>query len=203
MPPLTLLLILVAVIAGLEVLAKTLKLPLPALLVSAGIVFALVLAFVPGVPAPTLDPETIFLVFIPAAPLLDGAHQLMRDFKRYLASISLLAVGLVLATTVAVAAVAHALISELTWPAAFVLGAIVSPPDPIAAIGVIRHLAIPKPIVTILEGEGLVNDATALVAYRMAVVATVTGSFSIKEASLTTSSSPASAASRSASPRES
>jgi CPA1 family monovalent cation:H+ antiporter len=183
-PPLELLLVLLAVTAGLEVLARTLKLPLPALLVTAGLALALIIALIPGFPTLTLDPGTVFLIFIPPLLYWTALTSSMRDFKRYLASITLLAVGLVLATIFAVAAVAHALIPELSWPAAFVLGAIISPPDPIAAIAVTRHLPIPKPVVTILEGEGLVNDATALVAYRMAAAAAVSGSFSLKEATL-------------------
>jgi CPA1 family monovalent cation:H+ antiporter len=173
-----LVLVLLAVTAALEVLARAVRVPLPALLVIAGVVIALL----PGVPRPELDPEAVFLVFIPPLLYWSALTTSFRDFKRLLMSISLLAVGLVLATTVAVAAVAHALVPELSWPAAFVLGAIVSPPDPVAAIAVTRHLPIPKVILTVLEGEGLVNDATALVAYRMSVVAVTSGTFSLSEA---------------------
>src|ERR687888_151510 len=92
--------------------------------------------------------------------------------------------GLVLAPTVVVAVVAHAVIDSLTWPAAFVLGAVVSPTDPVAATAIARRLGIPRRIVTIVEGESLVNDASALVLYRAAVVAVVAGSFSLADAGL-------------------
>jgi CPA1 family monovalent cation:H+ antiporter len=176
-----LVLVLLGVTAGLEVLARALRVPLPALLVGAGLAVALT----PGIPRPELDPEAVFLVFIPPLLYWTALTSSMRDLKRYFASISLLAFGLVLATTAAVALVAHALIPELTWASAFVLGAIVSPPDPVAAIAVTRYLPIPKSITTILEGEGLVNDATAIVTYLMSVRAAVSGTFSLPEAGLT------------------
>ncbi|MEZ0228691.1 MAG: Na+/H+ antiporter [Planctomycetota bacterium] len=175
-----LVLVLLAVTAGLEVIASAFRLPVPALLVAAGLAVALI----PGVPRPELDPEAVFLVFIPPLLYWTALTASFRDFRQQFVSISLLAVGLVLATTAVVAVVAHALIPELPWAAAFVLGAIVSPPDPVAVVAVTRHLSIPKSIITVLEGEGLVNDATALVAYRMSVAAVFTGAFSIKEASL-------------------
>jgi len=181
MPIIELVLALLAVTAGLEVLARTFRLPLPALLVAAGVTLALI----PGVPRPVLDPEAVFVVFIPPLLYWTALTSSYRDFRRYLTSITFLGVGLVLATTVAVAAVAHALIPELNWPAAFVLGAIISPPDPVAAIAVTRHLPVPKPILTVLEGEGLVNDATALVAFQMAIRAADGGeTFSLGEATL-------------------
>jgi CPA1 family monovalent cation:H+ antiporter len=164
----SLVLVLLAVTAGLEVLARAVKVPLPGLLVVAGVIVALI----PGVPRPELDPEAVFMVFIPPLLYWTALTSSIRDFRRWFFSITLLAVGLVLATTAAVAAVAHALVPELTWPSAFLLGAIVSPPDPVAALAVIRNLRVPRAIVTILEGEGLVNDATALVAFRMAIAAT-------------------------------
>jgi monovalent cation/hydrogen antiporter len=131
---------------------------------------------VPGVPAVRVSPDIVFLIL---PPILWAAAYFtsLRDFQANLRPIALLAVGLVLATTAAVAAVAHALMPGLGWPAAFVLGAIVSPPDAVAATAVARRLRIPHRVVTILEGESLVNDAAALVLYRAAVVATVTGTF--------------------------
>src|SRR5436190_10653495 len=131
-----------------------------------------------------MDPETVFLIFIP--PLLYRAALLTswRDFRRHLTSILSLAIGFLLATVGIVAVAAHALTPEFTWATAFVLGAIVSPPDAIAAIAVMRRLGVPRSLVSILEGEGLVNDATAIVAYRMAMTAVVAGSFSIRDASL-------------------
>jgi CPA1 family monovalent cation:H+ antiporter len=179
-PTIELVLVLLGVIAALEVLARRLDLPLPALLVAAGVAVALV----PGVPRPELNPEAVFVAFVP--PLLYwGAFQAsLREFGRYFFTISLLAVGLVIATAAAVAAVAHALIPELTWPAAFVLGAIVSPPDAVAAIAVTRRMRIPRQVLTVLEGESLVNDATALVAYQVSVAAAVSGAFSLGGAAL-------------------
>src|SRR5205814_4796724 len=106
-----------------------------------------------------------------------------RDFRRNLRPILLLAVGLALFTMAAVAAVAHAIVQNIPWAAAFALGAIVSPPDAIAATAVIRRLSVPHRIESILEGESLVNDATALVALQFAVAALLTGSFSIGAAS--------------------
>ncbi|HEY7141536.1 MAG TPA: Na+/H+ antiporter [Methylomirabilota bacterium] len=157
--------------------ARRVLIPYPIFLVIGG----LVLGFVPGAPAVRLDPEIVFLIFLP--PILWAAAYFtsLRDFQANLRPITLLAVGLVLATTAGVAAVAHAIVPGLGWPAAFVLGAIVSPPDAVAATAVARRLRIPHRVVTILEGESLVNDAAALVLYRAAVVATVTGAFGAKE----------------------
>jgi CPA1 family monovalent cation:H+ antiporter len=158
-------------------LARRVLIPYPIFLVIGG----LVLGFVPGAPAVRLDPEIVFLIFLP--PILWAAAYFtsLRDFQANLRPIALLAVGLVLATTAGVAAVAHAIVPGLGWSAAFVLGAIVSPPDAVAATAVARRLRIPHRVVTILEGESLVNDAAALVLYRAAVVATVTGAFGAKE----------------------
>src|SRR4029434_3593192 len=138
---------------------------------------ALTLAVVPGVPAVRLDPDIVFLIFLP--PILWAAAYFtsLRDFRANIRAITLLAVGLVLATTAAVAAVAHAIVPGLGWPAAFALGAIVSQPDAVAATAIARRLRIPHRVVTILEGESLVNDAAALVLYRAAVAAVVTGAF--------------------------
>src|SRR5262245_27407365 len=157
--------------------ARRFLVPYPIFLVLGG----LVLGFVPGVPAVRLDPELVFLIFLP--PILFSAAYFtsFRDFHANLRPITLLAVGLVVATTAAIAAVAHAIVPGLPWAAAFVLGAIVSPPDAVAATAVARRLRIPHRVVTVLEGESLVNDAAALVLYRAAVVATVTGAFVLRE----------------------
>jgi monovalent cation/hydrogen antiporter len=157
--------------------ARRLLVPYPIFLVLGG----LILGFVPGVPAVRLDPELVFLIFLP--PILWSAAYFtsFRDFQANLRPITLLAVGLVVATTAAVAAVAHAIVPGLPWPAAFALGAIVSPPDAVAATAVARRLRIPRRVITILEGESLVNDAAALVLYRAAVAATVTGAFVARE----------------------
>jgi len=125
-----------------------------------------------------VDPELVFTIFVP--PLLYwGALTIsLREMRTFLGPILRLATGLVIVTMVAVAALVHFLVPQVGWPAAFVLGAIVSPPDPVAATAVLRPLGAPRDVTTILEGEGLINDATALVAYRLAVAAVVAGSFS-------------------------
>ena len=141
----------------------------------------LVLGVVPGLPTVTLSSDLVFLVFLP--PILWSAAYFTswREFHDNLRPISLLAVGLVLATTAAVAAVAHAMLPGIGWAGAIALGAIVSPPDAVSATAIGRRLRIPRRIVTILEGESLVNDATALVLYRAAVGAAVGGSFVLGE----------------------
>ena len=125
-----------------------------------------------------LEPELVFFGVLP--PLLYGAafFTSLRDLRANMKPIGLLAVGLVVATTVGVAVVAHAFIDGLSWASAFVLGAIVSPTDPLAATSIARRLGVPRKLVTIVEGESLVNDGTGLVAYRVAVAAVVAGSFS-------------------------
>jgi monovalent cation/hydrogen antiporter len=172
--------VLLTVAAALRVLAGRLNVPHPVLLVLGG----LALAAIPGLPRIEFEPETLFLLFVP--PLLYWASLTtsLRDFRAQLWPISRYGTLVVLLTIGAVAAVAHALVPEMTWPAAFLLGAIVSPPDPVAAVAVMRSLGAPRRIVTLLEGEGLVNDATALVAYRIGVAAVVTGSFSAGHAAL-------------------
>jgi CPA1 family monovalent cation:H+ antiporter len=177
---LELILILLGAAAALEVLAHRIGVPHPAFLVLGGLAIALT----PGVPRVELDPGAVFLIFIP--PLLYRAAILgsWRDFRRQFRPILTLAVGMVLATVVAVAVAAHALSDELTWATAFVLGAIVSPPDAVAALAVMRRLGVPSTIVSLLEGESLVNTATAIIAYRTALSAVVAGSFSIPHAGL-------------------
>jgi monovalent cation/hydrogen antiporter len=174
-----LLLVLMVAMGGLSVLAGAVRMPYPILLVLGG----LVLGFLPGVPRAELPPELVLVLFLP--PLLYQAafFSSPRDLRADLRAISLLAVGLVLATMVAVAAVAHALVG-LPWAAAFALGAIVSPTDPLAATAIARRLGVSRRLVTLLEGESLVNDASALVAYRVAVGAVVAGSFTLWEAGL-------------------
>jgi Na+/H+ antiporter len=164
----------VALVVALTALARRLPVPTPILQVVAG--FAV--AMVPGVAIPDLDPDLVFFVFLP--PILWSAAMFtsVRDFKRNIGPISTLAVGLVLATTVAVAIAAHALFPGLPWPVAIALGAIVSPPDAVAATAIVSRLPVPRRVITILEGESLVNDASALVLYRTAVAAAVTGTFS-------------------------
>lgn len=164
--------LLLGVVLGLTTLAQQLVIPYPILLVIGG----LVLGLIPGLPVVTLNPDLVFLVFLP--PILWAAAYFTswREFRYNLRPISLLAVGLVLATTAAVAVVARVLLPGMGWAEAIALGAIVSPPDAVSATAIARRLQIPRRIVTILEGESLVNDATALVIYRTAVGAAVGGS---------------------------
>ena len=171
---------LIATVVALAALAPTLRIPYPILLVVGG----LLLGFVPGMPEIALEPEVVLIAILP--PLLYSAafFTSLRDLRANVRPIGLLAVGLVVATTVVVAVVAHEFVDGLTWPAAFVLGAVVSPTDPIAATSIARRLGVPRRVVSIVEGESLINDGTALVLLRVAVVAVVAGSFSIWEAGL-------------------
>jgi Na+/H+ antiporter len=169
-------LLLMAVLA-LTTVARKLAIPYPILLVVGG----LVLGFVPGLPTVRLDPDLVFLVFLP--PILWAAAYFTswRDFRANLRPIILLAVGLVLATTAAVAGVAHAALPGLGWAGAIALGAIVSPPDAVSATAVGKQLHLLRRGLTILEGESLVNDATALVLYRAALAAEVGGTFELSD----------------------
>ena len=175
-----LLLLMMVAVAGLSILARPLGVPYPILLVLGG----LLLGFVPGLPAVELPPELVLVLFLP--PLLYAAafFSSLRDLRADLRAISLTAVGLVLVTMGAVAVTTHALVDGLSWGAAFTLGAIVSPTDALAATAVARRLGVPRRLVTVLEGESLINDATALVAYRIAVATAVGGSFVVWEAGL-------------------
>lgn len=175
-----LILSLVVVVATLAALARKLDIPYPILLVLGG----LGLGFVPGLPRVELEPDIVLLLFLPPILFSAAFFTSIRDFKANAYPIGMLAVGLVLATMAAVAVVAHALVPALGWAAAFALGAIVAPPDAIAATAVAQKLGVPRRLVTILEGESLVNDATALVAYRVAVAAALTGAFSPSETGL-------------------
>ncbi|MEA2358542.1 MAG: monovalent cation/hydrogen antiporter [Solirubrobacteraceae bacterium] len=154
------------------------RVPYPILLVLGGAA----LGFVPGLPDVRLAPDLVLVLVLP--PLLYAAafFSSLRDLRDNLRPISLLSIGLVVATTVAVAAVAHAVVDGLSWEAAFVLGAVVSPTDPVAASAIASRLGAPRRYVTIVEGESLVNDATALVAYKVAVAAALSGGFSLFEA---------------------
>jgi len=175
-----LLLILMVAVGGLSVLAGVVRVPYPIVLVLGG----LLLGFVPGVPHAELPPELVLVLFLP--PLLYQAafFSSPRDLRADARAITLLAVGLVLATMSAVAVTTHALVGGLPWAAAFALGAIVAPTDPLAATAIARRLGVSRRLVTLLEGESLVNDASALVAYRVAVAAVVSGSFVAWEAGL-------------------
>ncbi len=164
-------------VAVLALLARRLSIAYPILFVIGGSLLGLL----PGLPKVRLNPDTIFLFVLPPLLYPAAVFTSWRDFRANLRPILLLAVGLVLFTTVAVAYLAHFFMG-LPLAAGFVLGAIVSPPDAIAATAIAEHLRVPRRIVAILEGESLVNDATALVAYRFGVAAVLTGSFSLAQA---------------------
>ncbi len=166
-------------VAGLNAIARWLSVPYPIPLVLGG----LVLGLVPGIPEIELDPDLVLVVFLP--PLLYAAAFFsdLRALRGNIRPLSLAAIGLVLLTTGVVAVLGHEVIG-LSWPLAFALGAIVSPTDPVAATTIMRRLGAPRRVVNFVEGESLVNDATALVAYRIAVAAAVGGSFSAVDAGL-------------------
>jgi CPA1 family monovalent cation:H+ antiporter len=170
---------LLAAAAALLAAAESVRIPYPILLVLGG----LGLGFMPGMPRIELAPDLVLVAVLP--PLLYGTafFTSLRELRANVRPITLLAVGLVLTTMLAVAVVAHAAIPGLTWPGAFVLGAIVSPTDPTAASAIAQRLGLPRRLIALIEGESLVNDGTALVAYRFAVAAVVTGSFSFAAAS--------------------
>jgi monovalent cation/hydrogen antiporter len=172
--------LLFAAVAVLAVVACKLTLPYPIVLVISG----LALSFVPRLPEVKLNPDIVFYFFLPALLYPAALFTSWRDFRRNLRPILLLAIGLVLATTLTIAWIAHAILPALPWAAAFALGAIVSPPDAIAATAIIRRLGVPHRIQVILEGESLVNDATALVALQFAIAALVTGTFSVGNAAI-------------------
>ena len=170
-------LILLAVLAGTSLLARRIDIAPAILLLVAGTA----LAFVPGMPVLQLPPELVLLVVLP--PLIYSASVAMswREFKYNLRPIVLLAVGCVIFTAAAVATATHYLIG-LPWNVGFLLGAIVAPPDAVAPLAIARRLCIPRRILVVLEGEGLANDATALILYRFAVAAISSGAFSLPQA---------------------
>ncbi|CAA9337588.1 MAG: Na+/H+ antiporter [uncultured Gemmatimonadaceae bacterium] len=163
-----------ALVVALTAVARRLPVPTPILQVGAGLLVGLI----PGVGIPELEPEVVFFVFLPPVLWAAAFFTSLREFKANARPITLLAVGLVLATSFAVAVAARALLPGLPWAAAVALGAIVSPPDAVAAAAIVSRLPVPRRVVVILEGESLVNDASALVLYRTAVAAAVTGHFS-------------------------
>lgn len=168
--------ILIAILA----VADKLRLPNPVILVVTG----LSIGFIPSLPALTLNPEVVFLLFLPPILYDAASNTSWHDFRSEIRPISILAIALVLFTTTAVALASHFLIPGFSWPLAFVLGAIVSPPDAVAATSIIKGLGLNKRVITILEGESLVNDASALIAYRFAIAAIGTGSFVFWKAGL-------------------
>jgi CPA1 family monovalent cation:H+ antiporter len=137
-----------------------------------------------GLPDIELKPNIVFIVFLP--PLLYGAawNTSWHEFKTYRRSISSAAVGLVLLTTAAVALVAHTIIPDFSWPLSFLLGAIISPPDAVAATSITKGLGIDPRLIAILEGESLINDASGLIVYKYALTAIMAGNFVLWQAGL-------------------
>ncbi|HMD02925.1 MAG TPA: Na+/H+ antiporter, partial [Candidatus Baltobacteraceae bacterium] len=171
-------LVLMTSVVACAVVAKRFSLPYPIAFVIGGALLALV----PGSPSFNLNPDWVLFIFLPPLLFAGGWFTDWKLFRQNARPIGLLAIGLVIFTTVGVALVAHRLIPGLSWPAAFALGAIVSPPDAVAAGAVFERFSVPQRIMSILDGEGLVNDATALVIYRFAVAAVLTGAFSAAQA---------------------
>lgn len=165
-------------VSMLYMLSQKLKISYPILLVLAG----LAIGFIPGMPHVELDPEIVFLIFLP--PLLYAAawNTSWKDFWENRRPISLLSFGLVIFTSVAIAFLSNAIIPDFPLAYGFLLGGIISPPDAVAATSVLQDLRIPKRIVTILEGESLINDASSLIVFRFALAAILTGSFSVGQA---------------------
>jgi Na+/H+ antiporter len=170
---------LLAGIVAFAFLAHLVHVPYPITLVLGGTA----IGFIPGIPSVELEPELVLLIFLP--PLLYGAafFTSLRDLRRNARPIALLAIGLVLGTMAAVALIAHYVIG-LDWDVAFVLGAIVSPTDAVAPAEIMRRVGAPRRLVAVVEGENLTNDWTALILYRVAVAAVVSGSFSLLDASV-------------------
>jgi CPA1 family monovalent cation:H+ antiporter len=170
-------LLMMAVLAAVAVAAKRLAVPPSVLLVVAGLGIALV----PGLPNIDLPPELILLIFLPPLIYSAGVAMSWREFRFNLRPIALLAFGCVIFTTCAIAVVTHYLL-HFSWGVGFLLGAIISPPDVVAPLAVAQKLGLPRRLIVVLEGEGLANDATALVLYRFAVAAVSTGTFSLESA---------------------
>jgi Na+/H+ antiporter len=177
LPTLEILIALLGVVAAVAVVAARLHIPSSIPLVLAGVFLALV----PGLPPVELAPELVLLLVLPPVIYWAAVAMSWREFKFNLRPISLLAVGCVVFTTGAVAVATHWLLG-LPWAVGFVLGAIVSPPDAVAPLSIARRMQLPRRLLVILEGEGLGNDATALILYRFAVAAVSLGAFSFVEA---------------------
>ncbi len=170
-------LFMLAVLAAVAVAAKRLHIAPSILLVIAGFGMALV----PGLPEVRLAPELVLLVILPPLIYSAGVSMSWREFRFNLRPIALLAFGCVIFTTCAVATAAHYLL-KFDWAAGFLLGAIIAPPDVVAPLAIARRLGLPRRVMVVLEGEGLANDATALILYRFAVVAVSSGAFSLGQA---------------------
>jgi monovalent cation/hydrogen antiporter len=174
-----LILALCVAIPALSVIARVLGIPYPIVLV----VGAIPLGYVPGVPEVELEPDLVLVIFLPPLLYVAAFFADLRALRADARALSMTSIGLVLITTCAVAIVGHELIG-LPWAVAFALGAIVSPTDPVAATAIARHLNVPRRLVTLIEGESLVNDSSALIAYRVAVAAAIGGSFSLFDATV-------------------
>lgn len=176
----TIIIFILAIVIGLSAFADKSKIPYPILLVIVGIG----IGFIPTMAEIEINPEIIFLIFLP--PLLyDASFNISpKHFKTNLSTISTLAIPLVFLTTFWIAVVSHYMIPGMTWPLSFVLGAILSATDAVAAVNVTKGLGIPEKTITILEGESLINDASALVAYRFAVATAMGSAFIIWKATL-------------------
>src|SRR5436190_19742966 len=165
---------LLAAMAALLLAAPAARVPYPIFLVLGG----LALSFIPGIPDLRLAPDVVLVAVLPPLLYLSAFFTSLRDLRQKARPITLLAVGLVVVTMVTVAAVAHWWIDGFSWQAAFVLGAVVSPTDPIAATSIASRLGVPRRVIAVIEGESLVNDGTALVLFKVAVGAVVAGTFS-------------------------
>jgi Na+/H+ antiporter len=170
---------LLVAVTALVTIARKLTIPYPILLILGG----LVIGFIPHLPSVVLNPDLVFLIFLPPLLYWQALTTPLRELRTNLRSILLLAIGLVLATMLIVGVVAHFAIG-LSWPVAFVLGAIISPTDTIAAEVIAQRLVLPRGIVAVLEGESMLNDATALVAYNAASAIVISGSFSLAQTGL-------------------
>jgi Na+/H+ antiporter len=177
LPTIQIYVFLFVVIAAVSLAAKRLNLPPAILLVLAGVILALV----PGLPRVALAPQFVLLIVLPPIVYSSAVAMSWLEFRRNLRPISLLALGCVVFTTIVVAAVVHALLG-IPWAVGFALGAIVSPPDPVAPLSIARRMELPSRLLVILEGEGLANDATALILYRFAIAAVSLGTFSLGHA---------------------
>jgi CPA1 family monovalent cation:H+ antiporter len=171
------LILLLAVISVVGLVAKRLKIPPAILLVITGIGLALI----PDLPTLQLAPDLVLVLVLPPIIYWDAVKMSWKEFRFNLRPITLLAIGCVVFTTVAVAAATHWLLG-FPWAVGFVLGAIISPPDAVAPLAIAQRMQVPKRLLVVLEGEGLANDATALVLYRFAVTAVSVGSFSFVQA---------------------
>src|SRR2546430_6112412 len=171
--------LLLGLVAALVVIAQKITLPYPVVLVLAG----LALSFVPRLPEVKLNPDVVFYFFLPPLIYPAALYTSWRDFRLNLRPILLLAIVLVVLTMTVIAALFHYL-TGLPWAVGFVFGALISPPDAVAALSITQNLRVPRKIIVILEGESLVNDATSFISFRFAVAAVLTGSFSLGEASV-------------------